>query len=216
MQMRRFTCVKWCDSVKVRSYALAATAFSVAVTASVRAQAEAEVVLPTAAESQAATGLAAHVGALTISLYVLIGILVLLLAWEGWVQYELHKIGGDLSLLDDPEEEKQKVKEKKDKFVPPVIDDGENPFRALLNKAKEGEGALEAAPPKPPRKEAYHAGADPAKAPASIHREAAADVPQFDGSATIAVGGLSGSTPIGAAPFGPPKPPAPTAPPIAE
>lgn len=128
-----------------------------------------------AAAETASTGLAGYESLLWIIFYSLIGLLVLIVAWEIIVQVQLRKYGDDDSpfavtgdnLRETPDEPGATSS------TPPPVPDGDDPFKALLSKA----GADEALETKRKAPEVIRRGEKPSD-----------DVPIFDGASTIPVG----------------------------
>ena len=159
-------------------------------------------------------------------------VFVICLCWEVWVTVQLRQNGG---VLPEPEPEKEEKVEKESRFTPPVLDETEDPFKALLNKAssadenKKEEEKESSSASKSSEKEDSNDGApgakkfepykniEPVKNSSDRITRRDKEVPSFDGNATIAVSaGFSGQrtggfghAPSGGIGFGtPPKPPA--------
>ena len=176
--------------------------------------------------------LASHLLTLQIICGAAVAVFVICLCWEVWVTVQLRQNGG---VLPEPEPEKEEKVEKESRFTPPVLDETEDPFKALLNKAssadenKKEEEKESSSASKSSEKEDSNDGApgakkfepykniEPVKNSSDRITRRDKEVPSFDGNATIAVSaGFSGQrtggfghAPSGGIGFGtPPKPPA--------
>ena len=177
--------------------------------------------------------LASHILTLQIICGAAVAVFVICLCWEVWVTVQLRQNGG---VLPEPESQEEEKTEKESRFTPPVLDETEDPFKALLNKAssadedkKEEESKATSSPSE--FSETYKASGsttgakkfepykniEPVKNSNDRITRRDKEVPSFDGNATIAVGaGFSGQrtggfghAPGGGIGFGtPPKPPA--------
>ena len=176
--------------------------------------------------------LASHLLTLQIICGAAVAVFVICLCWEVWVTVQLRQNGG---VLPEPEPEKEEKVEKESRFTPPVLDETEDPFKALLNKAssadenKKEEEKESSSASKSSEKEDSNDGVpgakkfepykniEPVKNSSDRITRRDKEVPSFDGNATIAVSaGFSGQrtggfghAPSGGIGFGtPPKPPA--------
>mgnify|MGYP004544727719 CR=1 FL=1 len=192
------------------------------------------------AEGAAAGGglvqtLASHMLTLQIVCAVAVVVFVTCLCWEAWVAIQLRQNGG---VLPEPEPEKTEEPDKESRFTPPVLDETEDPFKALLNKAssadeekKEEEKSSPSLASKPSESEALgsstpgakkfepYKNIEPLKSSEGHITRRDKEVPSFDGNATIAVNagfagqrtGGFGHVPGGTVGFGaPPKAPSPS------
>ena len=176
--------------------------------------------------------LASHMLTLQIVCGAAVAVFVICLCWEVWVTVQLRQSGG---VLPEPEPEEEEKAEKESRFTPPVLDETEDPFKALLNKAssadedKGEEDKASSSISKPSEKEDSNGGVpgakkfepykniEPVKNSNDRITRRDKEVPSFDGNATIAVsagfsgqrtGGFGHAT-SGAIGFGtPPKAPA--------
>ncbi len=176
--------------------------------------------------------LASHLLTLQIICGAAVAVFVICLCWEVWVTVQLRQNGG---VLPEPEPEEEEKVEKESRFTPPVLDETEDPFKALLNKAssadenKKEEEKESSSASKSSEKEDSNDGVpgakkfepykniEPVKNSSDRITRRDKEVPSFDGNATIAVSaGFSGQrtggfghAPSGGIGFGtPPKPPA--------
>lgn len=185
-----------------------------------------------AGESGVVQFLASHILTLQIVCGAAVAVFVICLCWEVWVTVQLRQNGG---VLPEPEPEEEEKTEKESRFTPPVLDETEDPFKALLNKAssadedkQEEEDKAQAFVSKAPETEKVgsdipgakkfepYKNIEPVKNSNDRITRRDKEIPSFDGSATIAVNaGISGQrtggfghAPGGAIGFGtPPKPP---------
>ncbi len=176
--------------------------------------------------------LASHLLTLQIVCGAAVAVFVVCLCWEVWVTVQLRQNGG---VLPEPEPEEEEKVEKESRFAPPVLDETEDPFKALLNKAsstdedkKEEEKKESSSASKSSEKEDNggnipgakkfepYKNIEPVKNSSDRITRRDKEVPSFDGNATIAVSaGFSGQrtggfghAPGGGIGFGtPPKPP---------
>jgi len=176
--------------------------------------------------------LASHLLTLQIICGAAVAVFVICLCWEVWVTVQLRQNGG---VLPEPEPEEEEKVEKESRFTPPVLDETEDPFKALLNKAssadedkKEEEKESSSASKSSEREDSNdgvpgakkfepYKNIEPVKNSSDRITRRDKEVPSFDGNATIAVSaGFSGQrtggfghAPSGGIGFGtPPKPPA--------
>ena len=177
--------------------------------------------------------LASHILTLQIICGAAVAVFVICLCWEVWVTVQLRQNGG---VLPEPESQEEEKTEKESRFTPPVLDETEDPFKALLNKAssadeekKEKESKATSSPSESSetdkasgsttgaKKFEPYKNIEPVKNSNDRITRRDKEVPSFDGNATIAVNaGFSGQrtggfghAPGGGIGFGtPPKPPA--------
>ncbi|MGM9991673.1 MAG: hypothetical protein ACI376_02345, partial [Candidatus Bruticola sp.] len=176
--------------------------------------------------------LASHILILQIVCGVSAAVFVVCLCWEVWVSIQLHQNGGVLPEPEPDQQESESEAGKDSRFEPPVLDETEDPFKALLNKASSSDDSkkTEEESKTSSRSTAAESGSgfsgvkklepyknvEPIKSSERITRRDQ-EVPTFDGEATIAVGASVASSKTGglgvvsggAIGFGtPPKPPA--------
>jgi len=161
------------------------------------------------AESAAGDGgfvqtLASHMLTLQIVCGAAVAVFVICLCWEVWVTVQLRQNGG---VLPEPEPEDEEKAEKESRFTPPVLDETEDPFKALLNKASStdeekeekktsssssGQDSSSDGTTGAKKFEPYK-NIEPVKNSSEPITRRDKEVPSFDGNATIAVNaGFSG------------------------
>ncbi len=133
------------------------------------------------------TGLAAYEGIMLTVLYVSLGIFFVLLAWEIFDRIKQKKHEDDSLDIIDKEFKPTPSAPETPEQTSPIAPSDDDPFKALLNKAKDGEAPGPFVP-----KSGYKASGKPGLSTDSIRRGAAPkeepETPVFDGSATIPVG----------------------------
>ncbi|MCR5661500.1 MAG: hypothetical protein K6G50_05165 [bacterium] len=133
------------------------------------------------------TGLAAYEGIMLTVLYVFLGIFFVLLAWEIFDRNKQKKHEDDSMDIIDKEFKPAPSAPETPEQTSPIAPSDDDPFKALLNKAKDGEAPGPFVP-----KSGYKASGKPGLSTDSIRRGAAPkeepETPVFDGSATIPVG----------------------------
>ncbi|MBQ7502062.1 hypothetical protein IJT93_05020 [bacterium] len=97
--------------------------------------------------------LTAHEGIIWIAFYAVLTVFIILLGWEIWVRMQIKQNGGMLpEAPSDGGSDLDEDSENDDSFTSPVLDESEDPFKALLNKASGDES--KAAVPKDKKPEA--------------------------------------------------------------